>query len=94
MLTFEELGPKQCRYPVTADKPYLFCGASTQFTYCPAHHALCHEGHGKPWQGLAGMMEAVEATIIPTPRHMADVQPPIDEALRSTRIDKPLMERL
>ena len=101
MLTFDELTdgegviPRRCRYPVTDEPPHFFCGEATDGrSYCPEHDALCHDGHGKPWQALAGMMEAVEQTIIPTPKRAADVQPPLDEALSSTRIDRSLMERL
>lgn len=95
MLSFDELSRGRCRFPVTDAPPHFFCGALTGgTTYCEEHHVVCHAGFGKPWQGLAGMIEAVEQTVMPTPKRVADVQPPIDEALRSERIDRPLMARL
>lgn len=101
MLTFDELSdhgePGKCRYALTDLPPHFFCGAATDGrAYCATHDALCHVGTGKPWQGLAGMIEAMEQTVRKTPRRRADVQPPLDEALRGAVIDKPqgLMERL
>lgn len=82
---------KRCRFPLTDDLPHYFCGETTDGrSYCPAHDAKCHMGPGKPWQGLAGMIEATEQSIVKmTPRE--DVQPDLDAALASaaTVFDKP-----
>lgn len=44
-VTFEELKSDQCRYPVTDDSPFFFCGHSKLETsaYCAAHHRLCYQ---------------------------------------------------
>jgi hypothetical protein len=44
-LTLFDLGRGQCKYPVTADSPFLFCGHSQHdnSSYCPHHHAVTHE---------------------------------------------------
>lgn len=95
MLAFEEVDGKQCRFPITDAPPHYFCGERTDGrSYCPEHDALCHAGQGKPWESLAGMIDAVEQTVSPTPRRMADVAVPADDALKSKRLDKPLMRRL
>jgi hypothetical protein len=33
-----------CRYPLTADPPYLFCDAPKEIekSYCSLHHSICH----------------------------------------------------
>jgi GcrA cell cycle regulator len=43
-ITFAGLLRHHCRYPVTADAPFLFCGHIRQerSSYCSLHHALCH----------------------------------------------------
>lgn len=82
MFSLMELGPKQCRFPITDESPHYFCGEPTDGrSYCPAHDERCHAGQGKPWQGLAGMIEATEQSIVKTPQPN-DVQPRLDDALR------------
>ena len=43
-IEFADLLRHHCRYPVTADAPFLFCGYSRQekSAYCSVHHALSH----------------------------------------------------
>lgn len=65
MLTFEELGPAQCRYVVNDGPPFLFCAAGTDGRpYCPDHDELCHDGQGVDWRHVAGMMKATERSIV------------------------------
>jgi hypothetical protein len=42
-LSIIEIRDGQCRYPVTEDHPFMFCGRKTQFesSYCPEHHSIC-----------------------------------------------------
>ena len=42
-LTFAQLKANDCRYPVTADSPFLFCGQQKQggSSYCAHHHHKC-----------------------------------------------------
>jgi GcrA cell cycle regulator len=35
-----DLGASMCRWPVTVDRPWLFCGAAADGVYCAAHSAL------------------------------------------------------
>lgn len=43
-IEFAGLLRHHCRYPVTAEAPFLFCGHPRQdeSAYCSVHHALCH----------------------------------------------------
>ena len=76
-----KLDRDECRYPVTDEPPYIFCGRPTDGrTYCAKHHEVCHVGHGKPWQGLAGMIEATEHTVVRSGRRTEAEA--IDEILR------------
>jgi GcrA cell cycle regulator len=34
-----DLGASMCRWPVTVDRPWLFCGAAADGVYCSAHKA-------------------------------------------------------
>jgi GcrA cell cycle regulator len=34
-----DLGASMCRWPVTVDRPWLFCGAAADKVYCSAHKA-------------------------------------------------------
>lgn len=38
-VSFDDLGPDQCRYPFGNRPPYLFCGHDTLGVYCKHHHA-------------------------------------------------------
>lgn len=42
-LAFLDLRDGQCRYAVTENSPYLFCGHPVQekSSYCPCHHRVC-----------------------------------------------------
>lgn len=44
-LTILEVRDGLCRYPVTRDRPFLFCGHATNGdqSYCGYHHAICHQ---------------------------------------------------
>lgn len=43
-IRFVDLVHDHCRYPVTEEPPFLFCGQIRQVksVYCAAHHALCY----------------------------------------------------
>ncbi len=42
--------PGQCRFPMTEDAPFTFCGkAAAESRYCQAHHDICYQaGSAKP----------------------------------------------
>lgn len=42
LLTFAELGPHQCRFPVGHGRSMRFCGRHADGTYCPGHHARAY----------------------------------------------------
>jgi GcrA cell cycle regulator len=43
-LTLLELNPKECKYAVTADSPFLFCGhqVHADSVYCAHHFRVCY----------------------------------------------------
>jgi hypothetical protein len=47
-VTILELEVGMCKFPITADRPFKFCGLPTPLNglghavYCREHHALCH----------------------------------------------------
>lgn len=96
MPAITDLKDGECRYPTTDASPHDFCGVPVaRGSYCAAHAAICFDGPGKPWQSLAGMIDAVEETVTKsTPRE--DVQPEIDDVFSDSFIDRPggLMRRL
>lgn len=103
MLTLQEIWAaetddklKHCRFPITDEPPHYFCAELTDGrSYCPTHDKKCHTGPGKPWQGLAGMIEATEQSIVRRAPE-DDFQPDLDAVVRSaTCIGEPgsLMRR-
>ncbi len=56
--------------PVTDGSPHLFCCEPIQegSSYCPAHHARCHSGFGRPWKSVEYMMLFEEKGVIYTNR--------------------------
>ena len=48
-LSIFDLAQNSCRYPVTEDSPFLYCGHAQQkdSSYCAAHHRVCY---AKPQQ--------------------------------------------
>lgn len=63
-LTFDEIGDGQCRYIVTEDSPFLYCGQPQKHesSYCRAHHDLCHSGRA---------LMAIEVLVTKTTRRAA-----------------------
>lgn len=63
----------QCKFCVTADSPFLFCGDPVQegSSYCPEHHARCHNGFGRPWKAVEYMMLFEEKGVTYTSRGRA-----------------------
>jgi GcrA cell cycle regulator len=70
-IRFAGLLRHHCRYPVTADAPFLFCGHPRQdkSAYCSVHHALCRV---KPRQEKTDQVEARRARPRPRPRSRFD----------------------
>ncbi len=84
MITFRQLRPGRCKYPVAPyGRTHVFCGKCVKpgKPYCEAHCDVCYDGIGKPWEGLAGMIDATEQTVIVRRRVPADVQKGLDEEL-------------
>ena len=52
LLTIYQTGHGDCRYPVSGDCPYLYCGKPSDEgrSYCPTHHALTHFQARKTWE--------------------------------------------
>lgn len=44
-LTVPELAPWDCRFIVTDDRPFLYCGHHVKrgSSYCPVHHRIVYE---------------------------------------------------
>lgn len=74
-IRFADLAPDHCRYAVTADQPFLFCGDVRQVSspYCRLHHALCYakaRGDGaqpavprRPWSRLVFLFGQARAAL-------------------------------
>lgn len=45
-LAFEDLRNRHCRFPVTDEAPFFFCGNDKHpgSSYCAHHHRVCHVG--------------------------------------------------
>jgi GcrA cell cycle regulator len=79
-VTLLDLGPAQCRYALTDELPYRFCGkptANAKEPYCPKHKALCHVGRLDPRE-VARWIKAAEATLAPAVDDV-DRTPGVDE---------------
>ena len=97
MFRVDELddGMRQCRFPLTAGPPHFFCGEAVE---TPPYCDYCRRAHKpftgkvpKDWQALAGMMDAVETTVLHhTPRDEGDPAS-LDGVLREadTHFDEP-----
>jgi hypothetical protein len=62
-----DLGPAQCRYALTDDLPYRFCGkptANAKEPYCLEHKARCHVGRTSGRE-LEQMIDSAEAPLAP-----------------------------
>lgn len=68
-----EIRSDQCHFPVTESSPHTFCCDPIQpgSSYCPAHHARCHSGFGRPWKSVEYMMLFEEKGITYTSRGRA-----------------------
>lgn len=75
----------QCRFCVTDDTPFLFCGEPTALDsqYCEPHHALCHNGYGRDVGLIESMVYGLDKNVI---RKGTDksVVVPVDEIIRGT----------
>jgi hypothetical protein len=84
MIEFSELSAGKCRYPHGTRAPYLFCGESTtaRSPYCRKHHRLCQDGDGKPWEALAGMINAVDKSVLVHRGAPSEAEPAVDEMVK------------
>lgn len=64
--TILEIQDGQCRFPVTDDHPFFFCGEVTALdrVYCDVHHAICNTGFGKDPRAIEEMMRNAEHTVL------------------------------
>jgi hypothetical protein len=55
MPQLKELRHDQCRYPLTAEAPFIMCGRQTagRKSYCAKHYALCVTKKVRPLEFLA-----------------------------------------
>ena len=55
----------QCKFCVTDDTPFLFCGEPVRedSSYCAPHHTICHNGFGRDIAALETMMRGQEHSI-------------------------------
>lgn len=56
----------ECRFCITDDTPFFFCGdpVRPESSYCPEHHAACHNGFGKDVRALEQMMVSAEHSVV------------------------------
>jgi hypothetical protein len=73
----------ECRYCVTDDTPYLFCGepAIEGSSYCEGHDILCHQGYGLQVDTLEKWIHSSEQSVV---RRQSEptVIVPVDEYVR------------
>lgn len=62
--------PGECRYCVTPDSPFLFCGEpvaeledGSKSSYCVPHHRLCHAGFGREIAAIESMIYGMDGSI-------------------------------
>lgn len=84
--TILEIEDGQCRYCVTNDSPFLFCGDVTALdrVYCDAHHAICNTGFGRDVEILAATIIKADHNVLRDEKHKhRDVRPaPVDEVMK------------
>jgi hypothetical protein len=58
----------ECRFCITDDTPFFFCGDPVQpeSSYCPEHHAVCHNGYGREVAALEAMIRKHDGNIVRT----------------------------
>lgn len=83
-----QLRHHQCRYPLTQEKPFLFCGRATKdgSSYCPRHHKDCVQPGGpvRPIEFLADYINRTDSMSSVARAHRRDDDDvrPIDEVLK------------
>lgn len=70
----------ECRYPVTAEPPHLFCSEPTDGIYCDEHYGLCHVGPGRDTGALEEMIYGAEKTVVRR-------RPAVEEVLSQRPVD-------
>jgi hypothetical protein len=77
----------ECRYCVTDDTPFLFCGepAIVGSSYCEEHHELCHHGYGLQVGVLENMIHGVEHSVVRRPSEAPSKIVPVDEYVRERK---------
>ena len=72
----------QCRFPITNDTPFLFCGRKKRpgSSYCQRHHTICTSGEPKSLLPLVDFIHRTDGTV--APRSHDDRAAPIDGVLK------------
>lgn len=73
----------QCRYPVTQESPWVFCGRekTEHSSYCARHHKLCVKKKVRAIEFLAEWVnhtDTMSKAVRPQPEEQTQ---PVDEAL-------------
>ena len=81
MPTLLQLRPRECRYPLTQESPWLFCGRATADgrSYCDRHYKLCVRGSIRAVECLADYINRTDNMSAPSPRDDEDRVRPLDE---------------
>lgn len=79
----KDLRHDQCRYPVTQESPFIFCGRTRAegSSYCARHHALCVKKKMRPIEFLAEWVNKNDLQSAPARGREADEVQPLDEVL-------------
>ena len=83
MPLLKDLEHDQCRYPITDEKPYLFCGRAKDgdSSYCPRHHKLCVQKKLKAIEFLADWVNQTDPMSAPAPLDAEEEVRPLDGVL-------------
>ena len=77
-----QLRRDQCRYPVTEESPWVFCGRATKdgSSYCARHHEICVKPGGpiRAIEFLADYINRTDSMSDVAARH-EDAVRPLDE---------------
>jgi len=83
MPLLKDLRHDQCRYPLTQEAPYVFCGRQKAggSSYCPRHHALCITKRVRPIEFLAEWINQTDPMSKPARPPAEERVRPLDEVL-------------
>ena len=73
----------QCRYPVTQESPWVFCGRARDgsSSYCSRHHALCVTKKVRAIEFMAEWVNQTDTMSMPARPPAEDRVQPLDEVL-------------